>query len=275
MEEFTPTLERSQPDMAPERKMRRHKRRFTKVVLDWETLESCFQLPLYAAAEKLGMSTTTIKKRCRAFGIKRWPHLEYLKEQRQVDTAPEEGNCTSTQHSPISEAHRRVADTEAQQSSHPPSAELNFVDQLRGVSAETSCSAWTSVAVPVPPRPTDGMFPAVFARLSQLPAALPPQQQASPTVGPASATVPSPTSRLRAQSQQSLAILQTILDLSRAVNMPTSVEHASILPAFPPSAGGSSSLNIPTLLKNKPQAPSFLFESRGGDLEGGKLRLPL
>ncbi|KAM0071096.1 putative transcription factor Nin-like family [Helianthus debilis subsp. tardiflorus] len=42
--------------------------------LELEEIEKHFELPIAVAAEKLGVGLTMLKKRCREFNTKRWPH---------------------------------------------------------------------------------------------------------------------------------------------------------------------------------------------------------
>ncbi|KAG5179367.1 RWP-RK domain-containing protein, partial [Tribonema minus] len=39
-------------------------------------LEGCYNIPLTAAAKKLKVSNTMLKKLCRRYGIQRWPHRQ-------------------------------------------------------------------------------------------------------------------------------------------------------------------------------------------------------
>eukprot|EP00287_Rhodomonas_sp_CCMP768_P003994 CAMPEP_0196726774 /NCGR_PEP_ID=MMETSP1091-20130531/7947_1 /TAXON_ID=302021 /ORGANISM="Rhodomonas sp., Strain CCMP768" /LENGTH=162 /DNA_ID=CAMNT_0042069261 /DNA_START=9 /DNA_END=493 /DNA_ORIENTATION=+ len=57
------------------------KNRKQKLQLDVETLRQYFCMPLFVAAQKLAVSTTTLQKQAREHGFTRWPHVEYLREQ--------------------------------------------------------------------------------------------------------------------------------------------------------------------------------------------------
>ncbi|EKX41674.1 hypothetical protein GUITHDRAFT_141912 [Guillardia theta CCMP2712] len=46
------------------------------VVITAELLETCFEMPLVAAANKLGICATALKKVCRKLGIHKWPYKE-------------------------------------------------------------------------------------------------------------------------------------------------------------------------------------------------------
>ncbi|KAJ0780911.1 putative transcription factor Nin-like family [Helianthus annuus] len=48
--------------------------RWRSIPLELEEIEKHFELPIAVAAEKLGVGLTLLKKRCREFNIKRWPH---------------------------------------------------------------------------------------------------------------------------------------------------------------------------------------------------------
>ncbi|MFS7929885.1 putative transcription factor Nin-like family [Helianthus anomalus] len=61
--------------------------------LELEEIEKHFELPIAVAAEKLGVGLTMLKKRCREFNIKRWPHrkLKSIKSLIQ-NVKPWQGN---------------------------------------------------------------------------------------------------------------------------------------------------------------------------------------
>ena len=68
-------------------------------ICTFETISSYFHLPLAEASAKLGICATILKKICRSFGIKRWPHrkirsinnlIKKYEDQLKNTTKPEE-----------------------------------------------------------------------------------------------------------------------------------------------------------------------------------------
>lgn len=47
-----------------------------RVTIDYARLQMLFHLPMTKAMRELRISTTTLKKTCRKFGIKRWPYRQ-------------------------------------------------------------------------------------------------------------------------------------------------------------------------------------------------------
>lgn len=56
----------------------------TGSALSMETISPFFTMPLVQAAEKLGVSATTLKLRCRELGISSWPHRKLRSIQSTI-----------------------------------------------------------------------------------------------------------------------------------------------------------------------------------------------
>ncbi|KAM0071095.1 putative transcription factor Nin-like family [Helianthus debilis subsp. tardiflorus] len=59
--------------------------------LELEEIEKHFELPIAVAAEKLGVGLTMLKKRCREFNIKRWPHRKLKSIKSLIQNVKEMG----------------------------------------------------------------------------------------------------------------------------------------------------------------------------------------
>jgi len=67
--------------------------------IKYDDLRRCFHLPLVEVAKRLGVCTTLLKKICRKFGVKKWPHRQI----RKID------NCISN----LQSAMKRNVDNES------------------------------------------------------------------------------------------------------------------------------------------------------------------
>jgi len=66
------------------------------VVLNLETLEQYYGVPLHVAAKKLGICQTAIKKVCRRLGIKKWPYKEMRLPATKDEDSSDSGNSSPT-----------------------------------------------------------------------------------------------------------------------------------------------------------------------------------
>eukprot|EP00960_Hanusia_phi_P030137 748400-Hanusia_phi.AAC.15 len=62
------------------------------VVLSERNLQKLFNLPLYKAAEQLGICATALKSACRKLGIKKWPFRAQLQSQSSNSNAVADKN---------------------------------------------------------------------------------------------------------------------------------------------------------------------------------------
>ncbi|KAL8253181.1 hypothetical protein R6Q59_036874 [Mikania micrantha] len=59
--------------------------------LELEEIEKHFEMPIAMAAEKLGVGLTVLKKRCREYNIKRWPHRKLKSIKSLIQNAKDMG----------------------------------------------------------------------------------------------------------------------------------------------------------------------------------------
>lgn len=60
-----------------------------------EALQEHFHLPMEEAAHLWGVSTTIVKRVCRAFGIERWPYRQIQSARKRIETLQEKLRSSS------------------------------------------------------------------------------------------------------------------------------------------------------------------------------------
>ena len=66
-------------DTENELDMYRHFRTTRSKMITYEMLQQCFHMPISEVAKRLGICLTLLKKICRKFDIKKWPHRQIRK----------------------------------------------------------------------------------------------------------------------------------------------------------------------------------------------------
>lgn len=76
------------PDPKPRRNRGTGPKLFSKCVTK-ELLQGQFHLPMEQAGKSWGVSTTIVKRVCRAFGIERWPYRQIQSARKRIDKLKE------------------------------------------------------------------------------------------------------------------------------------------------------------------------------------------